>query len=128
VLSALPCSLAGLWHCMVFFLQSVTIGAKPLLQLLYARKYHEHWLLVGLFGVNSTVSTAMGMFVLLLKARGETRVVSGIWAMSAVLIAALGTPCMYLAGVEGALAAAMFAYMIALFKVYSHTRKNRGKA
>lgn len=93
----------------------LTLGAEPVLHLLYGEKYNEHWMLVGLFGASSAASVATGIFVSLLKARGETRAVSAVWAMSAVLIAVLSVPLMYLAGVEGAIVAVLCSYLSAFW-------------
>lgn len=95
---------------------ALTAAAKPVLHLLYAGKYDEHWVLVGLFGMSTAMSIATGVFLSLLKARGRVHLVSGIWMLSALLIAILSVPLMYLAGLEGAIVAAVVAYAVACWR------------
>lgn len=102
----------------------LTIGAKPLLHLLYAGKYDEHWLLVALFGLSTAASTATGMFILALKACGRTEVASGVWGLSAVLVCLGSVPLMKVAGLEGAILSVMMAYSIACWRAYKHIFTN----
>lgn len=97
----------------------LTIGAKPLLHLVYAGTYDEHWLLVALFGLSTAASTATGMFTLALKAYGRTEVASGVWGLSAVLLTLSSVPMMKVAGLEGAILSAAAAYFIACWRAYT---------
>lgn len=96
----------------------LTAVAKPLLHLLYAGKYDEHWLLVGLFGLSTAASVATGMFVLALKARGRTQAVSKIWGLSAAVVTLSSIPLMKVGGMEGALIGFAASYVLAGFFAY----------
>lgn len=100
----------------------LTAVAKTVLHLLYAGKYDQHWLLVGLFGLSTTASVATGMFVSALKAQGHTRAVSEIWGLSAILVALASIPLMLIAGLEGAILSAMVAYSVACWRAYTRLR------
>lgn len=91
----------------------MTLGAKSVLHLLYAGKYDEHWMLVGLFGVSTAASITTGVFASLFKAKHQTRLVSKIWITSTVVTAIFSVPLIYISGVEGALIAFALAYVIA---------------
>jgi O-antigen/teichoic acid export membrane protein len=106
----------------------LTIGAKPILHLLYAGKYDEHSLLVALFGLSTAASMATGMFILALKAYGRTDVASEAWALSAVLVSLSSVPMMKAAGLEGAILSAMLAYSIACWRAYVRFHKAKNSA
>jgi O-antigen/teichoic acid export membrane protein len=93
----------------------LTLAAKPVLHLLYAGKYDEHRMLVGLFGVSSAASTVTGKFVLALKANGRTEVVSKIWGLSAALVMLGAFPLIKIGGLEGALVGFAASYIVAGF-------------
>jgi O-antigen/teichoic acid export membrane protein len=101
----------------------LTVVAKPLLHLLYAGRYDEHWLLVGLFGLSTAASVATGLFLFVLKALGRTQAVSEVWGLSAVLVSLSSIPFMQVAGLEGAILSAMISYSVACWMAYSRLNK-----
>jgi len=106
----------------------LTIGAKPILHLLYAGKYDEHSLLVALFGLSTAASTGAGIFILALKGYGRADVASGIWTLSAVLVSLSSIPAMKFAGLEGAIFSATLAYFVACCMAYARlTRESCSK-
>lgn len=106
----------------------LTAAARPLLHFLYAGRYDDHWLLVGLFGLSTAASSMTGIFVLALKSRGRTPSVARIWALSAVLVGSFSIPLMLAVGVEGAIVAAALAYSAACWIAYSHLRAGSSSA
>ncbi len=100
-----------------------SLYAEPLLHLLYGGKYDEYWRLVPLFGVSIVVSTGTGFFILALKASGHVRDASLVWGLSAGLVLVTVTPLMMVAGVEGAVMSAAFAYSAALVASYRRLRQ-----
>jgi len=101
----------------------LTLLAKPVLDFLYAGKYVEHWLLVGMFGLSTTASTVTGMFVLLLKAKQSAKNVSTIWVLSLTFMAIVSFPMMYLARLEGALIAFTLSYLVATAVAFLTVRR-----
>ncbi|MEM4202805.1 MAG: hypothetical protein QXS54_01920 [Candidatus Methanomethylicaceae archaeon] len=97
----------------------LTVGAKPLLHLLYAGRYDEHWLLVGLFGLSTAASVATSVFLCALKALGRTQVVSEVWGLSAVLVSLSSGILIAMGGLEVALVGFALSYLIAGIIAYS---------
>ena len=105
---------------------AVTAVARPLLHVLYAGKYDEHWLLVGLFGLSTAASVVTGMFVLALKACGGAQPVAVIWGLSAGLVAVTAVPLMRVAALEGAISCAAAAYLVACGIAYIRLLREEG--
>lgn len=101
----------------------LSIGAKTILHLLYAGKYDKHWLLVVFFGLSTVTSTTIGIFILILKAYGQTDVAAKIWILSAVLVSLISIPMMKVAGLEGAIISVVVAYIIACWRAYAQLSK-----
>ena len=105
----------------------LTIGAKPVLRLLYAGKYDEHWLLVALFALSTTASIATGMYVVALKVYGRTKTVMEIWGLSAIVVTLSSVPLIEVAGLEGALFGFAASYLLASFFAYRNLRYGGNK-
>ena len=96
----------------------LTIRAKTIIHLIYGGKYDEHWLLVALFALSTTISVVTGVFIIVLKAYGETKAVLKIWGLSAILVSLSSIFLMKIAGLEGAIFAVMIAYFVACWRAY----------
>lgn len=101
----------------------LTIEAKPLLRLLYTGRYDEHGLLVGLFGLSTTVSVVTGLFLSVLRAFGRTQVVSEVWGLPALLVGVSSIPAMHVAGLEGAIFSVAISYSVACWIAYVRFNK-----
>jgi O-antigen/teichoic acid export membrane protein len=97
----------------------LTAVARPLLHVLYAGKYDEHWPLIGLFGLSTAASVATGVFVLALKACRGAQAVAVIWGLPAGLVAVTAVPLMRLTALEGAISVAAAAYLVACGIAYT---------
>lgn len=92
----------------------LTIMAKPLLHLLYAGKYDEHWVLVGLSCVPWMAAMSLYMLALGLKSVGRVREASLLWASSAMFVVLVGKPALEFWGLKGALVVLGISYSFAL--------------
>ena len=103
----------------------LTLAARPILHLLYAGKYDEHWVLMGLFGVAMVASTMLRIFISLLKASGRVQEVPLLWGLSSFFVITVGLPSLWIIGLEGLVAAFALSYVIAIYLAYWSTKKTK---
>ena len=103
----------------LFYGMVMSIFAKPVLNFLYQGKYDDCWLLVTLFAISMTASAITQILVLALKSANKVELASAVWGVSAIGTLILGVPLMLTLGLEGALGAFAFSYILAAMSALS---------
>lgn len=101
-----------------FYGLMLTIASKPILHLLYAGKYDEHWGLVGLSGIPWAMVAMLVIFGSFLKSLSKVRQVSLVWGAASVLTVITAIPSISIAGIGGAIIAFALSYMVACYLSY----------
>jgi len=101
----------------------LTILAKPLLHLLYAGKYDEHWILIGLIGLMACSSIISNVFISALKAFNLVKHVVHLYLISVIIIVTLFYPLVMLLGLVGVLLLGTLSYVTICLIAYSKLKK-----
>jgi O-antigen/teichoic acid export membrane protein len=101
----------------------LTLGAKPVLHLLYAGKYDNYSELIAWLGLIWVLAAGITIGQGLLRARGQTKNIFCIWATSSIFAFVAGVPALIYLGLRGAFLAFALSYTIALVLTWKFERK-----